>query len=478
MMSASPQPLHDAESAKSQWRFGLGVAALFAATGLVYASIIPLQFQFRELGLAWQQFLDTPWLNLGISNRADWVANALVVLPIGFAATGSICFGHRLSVGRLAGILLVVAGTCLLVTAIEFLQIWFPPRTVSQNDIAAGFAGAFLGPLLWPLIGSPVLTSWLKLQDRGGLRAVVPLFCSWILAVYLLLMAAWSLLPGDFVLSLNELGLKWDAGRIKLIPGSELASEGSLHDFIKDLIGFAAAAAKMLPIGFIIFFTDLSRHRKIQIVFLTPVLLELLQIPVFSRHYSSSDIVMGWLGSGLGFLMASRTGLLQKINQNPKFRIAIVAIISCSVLASSLPGTERFANASELEARSQEFLQMPFVRYYYGSEFSAGSNLMIKFLAFVGLGAALANCVVSSGRSRSQPRQGKGICLLFAAALGLTFEVSQIFLIPHVPDASDAIVYFAGSACGFVIWSWLSSELSAPKNDAGVQKATSGQSPA
>ncbi len=49
-----------------------------------------------------------------------------------------------------------------IVVGIEFLQLWFPNRTVSQNDIVAGVVGAIVGSCLWMLIG-PIMAS---MSDR------------------------------------------------------------------------------------------------------------------------------------------------------------------------------------------------------------------------------------------------------------------------------------------------------------------------
>ena len=47
--------------------------ALLWALFVAYGSLVPLDFRPRPD--AWQAFMNTPWLSLGVGSRADWVAN-------------------------------------------------------------------------------------------------------------------------------------------------------------------------------------------------------------------------------------------------------------------------------------------------------------------------------------------------------------------------------------------------------------------
>src|SRR5262245_52270613 len=64
--------------------------ALFLTAGLglllfvVYGSLVPFDFHGRPLDAAWRTFQQAPWLVLGIDSRADWVANLLLYIPLGF----------------------------------------------------------------------------------------------------------------------------------------------------------------------------------------------------------------------------------------------------------------------------------------------------------------------------------------------------------------------------------------------------------
>ncbi len=434
------------------WRRGLAYAAALSAMGLVYASIIPLQYSGQVFATAWQNFLNTPWLDLGVYNRADWVANAIVVLPIGFAGTGAICFGKRATLNQVFVVSCLLMSTALLVAGIEFVQLWFPPRTVSLNDIAAGWFGALTGPLLWLILGAPILDRLLAVKVEGDFAATMQSFYTWLLAVYLICLCLWSLLPGDLMLSRHELMLKLEAGRIALLPASEIISAKSGRDLIGQLLSMFATMIKLIPLGLLTYLSKTRFKQKLWLMLCTPPLLELLQLPIFSRHFTTTDVIMGWLGACLGWYVAKHGNHLLAFNRFSIVRFGLLLLNLALITASFLWGAQRFATGKEIEVRFHDFFSMPFVRYYYGSEFSAGFNLLMKILLFIGLGLSLSNFLTRNSTSCRPDRIVQFAGLLAVATFGFMLEGLHIFLIPCVADASDTFVYVSSAALGFLIW--------------------------
>src|SRR5207244_8256711 len=103
---------------------------------VIYGSLVPLQYQPLELAEALQRFRNVPMLQLNIESRADWVANILLFMPIGFLWLGA-CGVDRRRWHSLPLAVIVVPTCAALSVALEFTQLWFPNRTVSQNDIIA-----------------------------------------------------------------------------------------------------------------------------------------------------------------------------------------------------------------------------------------------------------------------------------------------------------------------------------------------------
>ncbi len=101
---------------------GLAILSLLA---LLYASLVPFEFQPRTWNDALHQFAEIKWLNLDVYRRADWVANGLVAFPFSFFFAGQwiaefsfpfvFHLGDRDHHRRY---------WCDF--RIEFLQIWFP----------------------------------------------------------------------------------------------------------------------------------------------------------------------------------------------------------------------------------------------------------------------------------------------------------------------------------------------------------------
>ena len=54
------------------------LATLGYTAFVIYGSLTPLHFHARPLREAWEYFRHTPYLELGIGSRADWVANILL----------------------------------------------------------------------------------------------------------------------------------------------------------------------------------------------------------------------------------------------------------------------------------------------------------------------------------------------------------------------------------------------------------------
>lgn len=180
----------------------LAWAALLYAAFVVYGSLMP----FDHRPVAWEEalvrFQRIPYLELGVASRADWVANILLYIPLAFLGTGALAAALRerwlawpaaVSMGALC------AG---LAFAVEFMQLQFPPRTVSRNDLIAEAIGAALGALLWLAAGPRLLR--LAASARAGGRQALPA----LLWLYAPAYVALAFFPYDLLVSQGELTAK------------------------------------------------------------------------------------------------------------------------------------------------------------------------------------------------------------------------------------------------------------------------------
>ena len=73
----------------------LAAGALFSLTFVVYASLVPLNYTAKPFDETVAEFQKTPWFQLGIERRADWVANGLMMLqPVSWQPVRSIGAGN------------------------------------------------------------------------------------------------------------------------------------------------------------------------------------------------------------------------------------------------------------------------------------------------------------------------------------------------------------------------------------------------
>ena len=111
----------------------------WAAAGLlaltVYGGLLPFRFTPRPLAEAVESFRHIPSLDpSSLAARGDWVVSLVQYAALGFLLMAAACAHSTRAAGSVAA---VVAPACVaLAVAIEFAQQFFPPRTVSWNDVA------------------------------------------------------------------------------------------------------------------------------------------------------------------------------------------------------------------------------------------------------------------------------------------------------------------------------------------------------
>lgn len=427
------------------WRRALGFLGIASVLMLIYASLIPLQYRPLDWQDSLQRWKSIPWLNLGVGNRADWIANGLAVIPCSFLLLGGLNYSKggiggikRWGSSRLGGSL-VIAFLIVLILCIELVQVWFPPRTVSWNDVVSGWIGILLGAIGWMGFGEisiDTLRRFLRIErfeDRFNAFA-------WLACLAVLL---YSTYPFDFVLSFKEWNEKFESGRVRWgfdIPW--VASREGLQ-------GLVFSTIRMIPFG-IVAMSWRSRSLRWGWLVLSPVILELVQLPIFSKYSTVWDILAGWIGGVFGVWFFRPNRFWSWIQSVRWLWTAAIVIWSGLLLVAFLGRWERWvADPEQLTQRWSGFFIYPLLRYYYGSEYSAVTNLGGKVLSFSVLGCLIA-CDWIFGKKSSS----RFACLvLVAGLLGLIIEVSQIYLEPFIGDINDIWVYVLGALLG--AWSTL-----------------------
>jgi VanZ family protein len=438
-------------------RLHLTLAALSFSVFAVYGSLVPLRYEPLELAEALARFRQVPMLQLSVESRADWVANLLLFMPLGFLWLGACSLDHPKSLSLLRAIIVVPVCAAASV-GLEFTQLWFPNRTVSQNDIIAESIGAVVGVGVWIAIGQTSV-DWLRgfttdLRPRKQL--------DWLLQLYFVGFVVYALLPLDLTISFAELYRKFKEGRILLIPFS--FNHDSLYDRVYQL---SMDAIVFVPIGAWIATAFTHTNYRVRspgtCAFLGAVLsaaIELAQIIVYSRFVDTSDIVTGTVGAAVGGWVVGRmigdqapaSCLLDKPKRSWNSLVwTSAAILYAAMLMVIFWSPFQFIWDVELaRQRWADFFRTPFEALYWGSEFHAVQQVLRKILFFAPLGGLMAQAVAHVA-NRGLRRLFLCTMLSAGVAFAIGIELGQLFLPASVPDATDVLLCSAGVVLGMTI---------------------------
>ncbi len=426
----------------------LRLAAWAYLAFVVYGSLVPLDFQPRPFDEALAAFGDIPFLNLGIASRADWVANLLLFIPLAFLWTGALAHGHRLWRRWAVSLVVLLSGVGLSL-AIEFAQLFFPPRTVSQNDVLAEGLGALLGVAVWWWSGERLVrwyAGWREEREPAGLADRL----AW---VWVGVAFAYGVMPLDLTISAAEVFHKWREGRLELIPFASLPA-----DPVHALYELTTDALLWLPPALLWRIGGCRRtSRALGMALAAAVLLEFLQIFVYSRTSAVTDLLTAALGAAAGAALggylergtARRPGDATGMRGSPAWLPAWLALAWILVLPAVFWYPYDFrADGAFVRERLEMFGRVPFHAYYYGTEFRAITEVFHKLLFFAPLGVFLAWFVARLPWLWRFSAAAASLAVLAMTALGI--ELGQVLLPGKHPDSTDGVLEALGGVSGYL----------------------------
>ncbi|OYY94298.1 MAG: hypothetical protein B7Y41_08240 [Hydrogenophilales bacterium 28-61-23] len=422
---------------------------------VIYGSLVPLDFRPMPLSDAVAAFRQVSFLQLGIGSRADWVANLLLFIPLTFLWSGVLCHGRSAPVQVIATLFLLAAALALCV-GIEFTQLFFPPRTVSQNDMFAETLGGVLGILAWWAMGARWMR-WYQSWYRAKAPDELSQRLTWTYAAGVF---AYGVLPLDLTLSGVEIFHKWREGKIALLPFASLPADPMFA-----LYELATDVALWLPLAFLWRLRpQRSGLQAWKMTFGAVFLLEALQLFVYSRSSDVTDLFTGAAGAALGVWLALKTGAAGSVGHaarranpvEPSRRngdafswwplIGAIGWMGVLMLLFWYP-FNFVSDGAYLRERLGFLERVPFVTYYYGTEFRAITEVFHKTLFFAPLGALLAWFV---GRLpwlwRFYAAMAAVVALLVAPML---IEFGQMLLPEKFPDTTDWFLESLGGLLGY-----------------------------
>lgn len=413
---------------------------------VIYGSLVPLTYQPLAWSQAMERFTALRWFPVAAVSRTDFATNFILLIPLAFLAH---CVVDCARAPRRQSLLwggVIWLGCSALAIGVEFIQIYFPPRNPSFNDIVALSGGALVGSLLWYGRGEFLLNFLSGLyHSRRSASVFAQLFWG-----YALLCVFFQVLPLDLTISPAELYHKWKSGRVVFIPFSKLPPffwQG-FYDLVTDIVLF-------MPIGFFAVRSGWIQDRRAPRFvrgalwgLLLSAVVEFLQLFVMSRVTDITDLLTAAAGAGFGamWVLGRAPQHLSVTAAKVRLRYAWLGLVLyCLLLLCVFWIPFNFGiPREELINRVNNFKLLPFYNYFYSTELRALTSLLRQFLFFLPMGVLLS-WSLQNGAPRFRAI-GAQVCIMM---LAFGVELGQLFLPHALADSTDILLGFCGGVFGF-----------------------------
>lgn len=419
MAQAGPSIVSQDRSQHGTGRPFIGRALLLYLAFVIYGSLVPLDFRPMPIESAWQAFGQTRLLDVGAAGRADWIANGVLYCPLGFL-TASLLL--RRGGGPAPAVLGALGLIVPLAIAVEFVQLFFPPRTVSLNDLLAEFIGSGAGAGLAVVAADrmrALARAWM-----GGVERLAP----WMLGLYALGYCAFSFFPFDFLISSAELAEKAASDNWGWVWASDAGRGGVAASFAKLLAELLAA----LPLGWLVATRGWAPARAAAGGAVLGAVIELGQFFIVSGVAQGLSIATRALGVGLGALAWTQRGRLDPVTLAWNIRRFALPLLALYLLALvAVTGWFEMPLRGRLEAGRvlEEVRFLPFYYHYYTTEQAALLSLTSICLMYAPVGVLAWAAHL-----------GPGFAGLMAALLASLMETGKLFLDGLHPDPTNLLI--------------------------------------
>lgn len=401
---------------------------------VVYGSLVPLQFNALPLADAWRAFQNIPFLQLGIASRADWVANGVLYVPLGLLTV----FLLKAALPRVWTLPLQVLAAlfCLaLAVGVEFTQLFFPPRTVSLNDVMAEVIGSLIGVTLGAKFGR-----WFTAFLQSFLTDTRRLFVLG-LDAYVVVYLVFALFPFDFLLSSGEIADKVNSD----LWGWLVAGAGAQKP-VTVLIKSIAEAALTVPFGVLLARLAGARQPGYTLAAFIGLLLggfvEVAQFFVGSGVSQGVSILTRIAGVCAGLALYRYTTrharLMPSVDAARLVRRFVPYLaIPYLVVLLQINGwiTSRWHGLQAAKQQLAEVNFLPFYYHYFTTEAIALFSLAAVTLSYLPVG------VMAWAHRRSA-----GFAASLAIVLAGVVETGKLFIVGAHPDPTNMLI------AGVAVW--------------------------
>ncbi|GAB4274199.1 MAG: hypothetical protein Kow0065_22680 [Methylomicrobium sp.] len=405
---------------------------------VVYGSLVPLDFRPMPFDDALERFKHIRYLNLGIASRADWVANILLYMPLAYLWSGGLAERQQ-SASRYVIALSVLLLCWLLAVSVEFTQQFFPPRTVSINDLIAEAIGSTLGVSIWLFSGDYFrrLYRHLAFGNLLSINAAIILY----VAVYLAL----SFFPFDFVVSRQEFDAKLAAGNHDLW----LSVEKCQADGVRCIAKLGAEVVVLIPLGILICLLPYITHRRTLCLlagFFIGSIVEAGQLFLASGVAQGVSVLTRMTGMGLGAVVYRFFAKHEKSAWIDWIKPVVLTVLPLHLwLVVALNGwtSNRWLNLSQALEKLTSIEFLPFYYFYYTTESQAMVSLLSNIAMYVPIGVAFWLFEFADSVRRRFHWAWVGFV---AASMAVIVETGKLFLADKHPDPTDVLIAFAAAA--------------------------------
>ena len=424
------QPLQRTSTHTSHW----AVTWLFVLYVLfvVYGSLVPLTYVDRPLVDAVYAFKSISFLVLGLASRADWVANGVLYVPVGFLTAAWLAQTFQ-KIPRVLLLVIAAAFSMALAVGVEFVQLYFPPRTVSLNDLLAECIGSLIGLALATRFADwfkELLYSFLNDPQRLKLR---------LLEAYVVAYFAFALFPYDLLLSWAELDGKFDSSSWGWLV------TGNSQRFILTAVQLVADAALAAPFGFLLVRLLGGRVATYKNALLTGLLLGI--VVEFAQFFIASGISQGisvlsrTLGVCGGVALHKHRGHWTSAYVAltlRRYTLPLGVVYMVALLEINGWRTSSWQGLTMAEKHLAQLSFIPGYYHYFTTEAKALFSLTIVCMSYVPTG------VLAWAHQRSAR-----LAMMFALVLASAMKTGKLFLPLSHPDLTNLLL--ACAASGFTV---------------------------
>jgi len=430
------------------------ITAAFALF-ILYGSLVPLTTRSLSWNDATERFAKAASKGVRLQSKSDFAANVILFVPLGFVAAGAVSVDRR----NLIALLALIPAMALLSAAIEFLQLWFPARNTTFNDVGAETFGGIIGVGIWIVFGQDFTnrarSAWTNLGPGDWAVKALPAYVFCLVIVHGM--------PFDLTLSPSLIKKKYTDGfevdaaesgapTIAVTPYPRQIFEKTLLN-IAYFLPIGALFAQMPGRGWRR--TD-SAGRVLGVGLAIAGGIEAVQLIVLSAGTYASDVLCGGLIVLGGWWLA----IQQKPLTTRTWAVAAGAWALALALCYWAPwgfAPDRFAE------RLANGEWMPFADYYAGNYIAAFNRIINKTVLFAPLGFAIGRSPKRSEADLIGASQSSG-CLaslrapqdwvagfLIGAVLSAIIELGQPLFNDHRASSSDIILGAVGTGVGALL---------------------------